>query len=241
MARRRRWVLASGLLVGAGSLTAASTWRHWAGCRSDLLGSRCLGLQSDTYGLPLWSAVGRPDLLGMALIAAAALLAALSWLLVVDWARVSSARAVLACVVGAQPLLVTGLVGLQLLHPGPVLLEVSGWLTWPAEVVVVPMLLGAGWILDEAPAQILRLIMLAWAVTSFGPVHRFLDYAISAAELGGAVNAPPGLGYVTAAGQMILGLAVAVVSLLVPNIVEDEGDDEEGDERWGQDGFTLAA
>lgn len=241
MARRRRWGLAGGLLAVAGLLTGISTWRHWARCRPDISAPACRVLQVDTYGLPLWSVRGRADLVGVALVAGAALLATFAWLAVVDWARVSAARAVLATVVGAQPLLVAGLAGLELLHPGPVLLEIGGWLTWPAEVVVVPMLMGAGWILDEAPVQILRLIMLAWAVTSFGPMHRFLDYAVSAAELGGSVNAPPGLGYVTAGSQVVLGLAVAVVSLLVPDADEDEGDDEEGDERWGQDGFTLAA
>jgi hypothetical protein len=224
MARRRRWGIAGGLLVLAGLGTAAATWRHWARCRPDVSAPACLALQDDTYGPPLWSVGGQPDAGGLALVAASALLATLAWVLVVDWARVSSARVVVAGIVGAQPLLVAALVGLELVRPGPTLLEVGGWLTWPAEIVVLPMLLGAGWILDEAPVQILRLMLLAWAVTSFGPVHHFVDYAVSAARIGGASSTPPGLGYVTAGGQLVLGLAVALVSLLVTEPGQEEDD-----------------
>ena len=237
MAGRRRWALAGVLLILAGGLTAVSTWRHWSGCRPDHAAPSCLLLQDATYGLPLWGATGHQDALSVVATVAAGLLLGLSWLVVADWARSSGARLALALIVGTQPLCAAALVAASSRSPGLALLETGGWLMWPAEVVVVPMLLGAGWILDEAPAQILRLMLLAWAVTSFGPLHHFVDFAVSAARTPGATGSPPGLGYVSAVTQIALGVVLTLVSLLLGHGPEPE----EGDERWGQDGFTLAA
>jgi hypothetical protein len=237
MAGRRRWALAGGLLVVAGGLTAVSTWRHWSGCRPDAATPGCLMLQDSTYGLPLWGETGHQDVLGAAATVGSAVLLCLAWLVVADWARSSAARLAMAVVVGAQPLCAAALVAVSSSASGPVLLDTGGWLLWPAEVLVVPMLLGAGWILDEAPAQILRLMLLAWAVTSYGPLHHFVDFALSTVHAPSAVGSPPGLGYVSAGTQIGLGLVLTVVSLLLGAGPEPE----DGDERWGQDGFTLAA
>lgn len=237
MTGRPRWLLAGGLLVLAGGLTAVSTWRHWAGCRPDPAGPACLALQESTVGLPLWGRVGHRDTVGTALGAAAALLLVVAWLVVIGWARRNPARLVVAGIIAAQPLLVAVLVDLELLAPERFFgLSSSGWLTWPAEILILPMLLGAGWVLDEPFVPTVRLILLGWGVTSFGSLHHFVDYVGSRLLTPRAVEVPPGVGYVTAATQIAMGLLVAVLSLLLRG--NDEGED---DDQPGRDGFTLAA
>lgn len=233
----RRWISSGGLLVLAGGSTALSTWRHWSSCRPDTAARACLALRDETYGLPLWAGTADRDPTGTALAALAALLLVLAWLRVAGWARRSPARTALAAVVGGQPLLVALLVALQLTFPSRPLIEITGWLTWPAEVLVLPLLLGAGWIVDEAPLPTIRLILLGWGVASFGPVHLFVDHVITSLITGGAESSPPGLGYVTAGTQIALGMSVVVLTL----VLERRKPPEEGDERSGRDGFTLAA
>jgi hypothetical protein len=230
-------LLSGGLLVLAGGLTAVSTWRHWAGCRPDPAAAACLALQEATVGLPVWGRTGHRDTLGTALGAAAALLLVLAWLVVIGWARRNPARLVVAGIIAAQPLLVAVLVDLELLAPDRFFgLGSSGWLTWPAEVLILPMLLGAGWVLDEPFVPTLRLVLLGWGVTSFGSLHHFFDYVGSRLLTPRSVEVPPGMGYVTAATQVAVGLVVSVLSLLLRG--DDEGED---DDQPGRDGFTLAA
>lgn len=239
MPRRRRWVCSATLLLLAGTLSALSTWRHWAPCRTASSGRACLVLQEETYGLPVWGQVGHRDPLGTALVAVAAVLLSLAWFSTAGWARRNPARIALAALIGLQPLVVAALVTLELVAPGRgYLILTSGWLTWTAEILVFPLLLGAGWVLEEPPAQMLRMIALAWGVTSFGPVHRFGDFVLSTVLLPRSAVSPPGMGYVTAVSQVVLGLAVVVISLVLPSGNEPE---EEGDERTGRDGYTLAA
>jgi len=242
MTGRPRWLLSGGLLVLAGGLTAVSTWRHWSGCRPDPATPACLALQEATVGLPVWGRVGHRDTVGTVLGAAAALLLVLAWLVVVGWARRNQARLVVAGIIAVQPLLVAVLVDLELLAPDRFFgLASSGWLTWPAEVLILPMLLGAGWVLDEPFFPTLRLILLGWGVTSFGSLHSFFDYVGSRLLTPHAVEVPPGTGYVTAATQVAVGLLVSALSLLLRGD-DGRGDDEGGDdEQPGRDGFRLAA
>ncbi|MET0692869.1 MAG: hypothetical protein ABWY56_03005 [Propionibacteriaceae bacterium] len=237
MTGRLRWLLSGGLLVLAGGLTAVSTWRHWDGCRPDLAAPTCLAVQETTYGLPLWGRVGHRDTIGTALGAVAAVLLGLAWLVVIGWARKNLARTLMATVIALQPLVVALLVDLELVAPGRFFaVGNSGWLTWPAEILILPMLLGAGWILDESFGHTLRLILLGWGVTSFGAVHHFVDYVGSMLLAPQSVETPPGMGYVTAATQIMLGVLVGLISLLLRP--EDEGED---DDLPGRDGFMLAA
>lgn len=226
------------LLLLAGALTALSTWRHWAPCRTADRARACLALQEETYGLPIWGQAGHRDTMGTALAAVAAVMLSIAWFLTTGWARRNPARTALAALIGLQPLVVAALVTLELVAPGrgyPIL--TSGWLTWLAEVAVFPLLLGAGWVLEESTVQLLRMMVLAWAVTSFGPMHRFGDFVLSTTLLPRSAVVAPGMGYVTAVTQVVLGLTVVLVNLVLgPNNPE-----EEGDERKGRDGFTLAA
>lgn len=239
MPRRRRWFSSAGLLVLASALTALSTWRHWGPCRAAVAGRACLALQEETYGLPVWGQVGHRDLMGTALVAVSAALLSVAWFLTTGWARGNPARTALAALIGLQPLVVAVLLALELAAPGRgYVILTSGWLTWLAEMLVFPLLLGAGWVLEESPVQLLRLMALAWGVTSFGPMHRFGDFVLSSMLLPRSAVTPPGMGYVTAVAQVALGLAVVVVSLVLPSGHEPE---EEGDERTGRDGYTLAA
>lgn len=195
-------------------------------------------LQEGTSTLPFWGELGHRHPLDSALAAVAALLLGVAWLTVVGWARHSAARTIVAVIIGLQPLTLAVLVELELFRPGQFLaLGTSGWLTWPAEILVLPMLLGAGWILDERPLPTIRLIVLGWGVTSFGSLHNFLDYALTTARAPWPVDTPFGLGYLTAATQVVVGVAVVVLSLVLRHRPEPE----DGDERWGRDGFTLAA
>jgi hypothetical protein len=235
---RAPWIVSGGLLVLAGGLTAASTWRHWTSCRLGVGAPTCLRLQERTVGLPLWGGVGFRDSVGAALTALAALALSVAWLLVIGWARGTVGPLVMALLVGLQPVLAVVLVGCELLPPAHLFLVAThGWLAWPAEVLVFPMLLGAGWILDDTPKQILRLMVLGWGVTSFGPLHHFVDYAVTSAIFGSTGSSPPGMGYVTAATQLGVGGVVVLSTLLGPKGSEPEDDDEQ----YGRDGFTLAA
>jgi hypothetical protein len=225
------------MLVLAGGCTALWTRRHWVACDADPSASDCLVLRDESYDLPVGMAAGQPVLADALLVVAAALLLGLAWLTVLDWARASAARMVVAVMIALQPVLVAAVEVLQLATSSPVLLTAAGWLTWPAEMLVIPLLLGAGWILDEAPGQVVRLMLLAWAVTSFGPLHHFVDYVLSSVLLDGLGARPPGLGYVTAFTQVGCGLLVLVATMWL----ETPGEPEEGDERTGRDGFSLAA
>jgi hypothetical protein len=238
MPRRRRWVFCGVLLLVAGALTALSTWLHWSPCRTADRGRACLVLQEETYGLPVWSQAGHRNTFGTALVAVSAALLSIAWFCTTGWARRNPARTALAALIGLQPLVVAALVIFELAAPGRgYAILTSGWLTWLAEMLVFPLLLGAGWVLEESPVQLLRLMVLAWAVTSFGPMHRFGDFVLSTVLLPRSAVTPPGMGYVTAATQVVLGVAVVVVSLVLPSSNEPE----EGDERSGRDGYTLAA
>lgn len=238
MSRPRRWIVSGGLLAAAGALTAVSSWRHWASCRPEPTSPACLALQDATYGLPLWATSGTHDSFDTVLVTLAALLLSSAWFLVAGWASNSGARTTVALAVGLQPLLVALLVDLAALTPGQRLaVDANGWLTWPAEIMVVPLLLGAGWILDETVVQVVRLMLLGWAVTSFGSVHHFVDHVLTSSLLGASVEgSPPGLGYVTGCTQIALGVAVVIISLVMR-----QGPEPEDDERSGRDGFTLAA
>lgn len=238
MTGRRQWLVSGGLVVVAGVLTAVSTWRHWASCRSDPGSAACRVLADQSYGLPLWGDSER-DVLGVVLASVAAGLLVLAWVVVVGWSRGSIFRRILAIVVGAQPLLLMALVDLELWRPGRfVQAATNGWLTWPAEVLVLPFMLGAGWVLEEAAGPTVRLLALGWAVTSFGSLHHFIDYALTTQISGVVLRSPPGLGFLTALTQVGLGLVVLVLSVLLDRPGEPEPEDD--DER-GKGGFTLAA
>jgi len=237
MPGRPRWIWSGCLLLVAGALTALSTWRHWADCRSGVTSEACVVLQEKTYGLPAWGPVGHRDTLGTALVAVAAVLLGTAWLTTSGWARRNAARTLVASIIGLQPLVVAVLVTLELLVPGrSIAVLTGGWLTWVAEMLVFPLLLGAGWILEEAPLPLLRLMLLGWGATSFGPLHHFGDFVSSALLMPRTGATPPGLGYVTAGTQACLGLGVVAITLLL-----NSRKPEEGDERRGPDGFTLAA
>jgi hypothetical protein len=224
--------------VVGGALSAVSTWRNWAVCRPDISTPACRISQDRTSGLPLWGDVGHRDTWGTALAALAAVLLGLAWLAVGGWAGRNAARTAVVAIVGLQPLILAALVSLELVMPGRFSSTVTnGWLTWPAEVCVIPMLLGAGWLLDEGPVLTLRLILLGWGVTSFGSIHHLIDYMTSKLLSTNVAGLNPGLGYVTAATQLGLGATVAIISLTLRDRTEPDGDEDE----LGPDGFTLAA
>lgn len=221
----------------AGALTAVSSWRHWAACRPDISAPGCLLMTEETIGLPLWADAAHRDLWASALVGGSATLLSLAWFVASGWARGSVYRLAVAAFVGAQPLLVAVLVELELIAPGQLFaVAASGWLLWPAEVLVFPLLLGQGWLVEESPVRLARLLMLAWGATAFGPLHHFVDHVGSMLLVPVAAPSPPGLGYVTAGTQVVLGVAVVVVTLLLPRPKPTDGD-----ELTGRDGFTLAA
>jgi hypothetical protein len=236
MSGPRRWLCAGAALVVAGGLTAVSTWRHWAVCRVDLGSAACRALQDATHGFPGWGADQAPDPVASGTAMAAAVLLSTVWVLVVGCSRTSLPRTLMCVVVGAQPLVAALVVTLEAAgHPPPA--GVGEWLTWPAETYVFPLLLGAGWLLTETALTTVRLLFLGWGVTSFGSVHRFADYAITqAAHPGTAGLSPPGLGYVTAVTQLVLGLVVILLTL--PHGSTDAPDPPD---RPDHDDFTLAA
>ncbi len=236
MSGTRRWVAAGTLLAIAGILTATSTARHWAICRADRASLRCAELQDATHGFPGWGGLGRPDLGTSATAIAAALLLSAAWVGVVGWRRGSLTHNLMCVVVGVQPLIAATLLVVEAVGRR-LPTAVGGWLTWPAEAYVFPMLLGAGWLLNESLLGTLRLLVLGWGVTSFGSIHHFVDAVAARLLAPGAVGAsPPGLGYATAATQVLIGLVVVVLSLprATPDTPEADG--------WpGPDGYTLAA
>ncbi|MGI8456656.1 MAG: hypothetical protein ACR2LI_00880 [Propionibacteriaceae bacterium] len=236
MSGTRRWAAAGLLLVVAGVLTAISTARHWAICRADPASLRCLALQDATHGFPGWGGLGRPDLGTAAAGIVAALLLSVAWVGVIGWARGSGTRNLLCVVVGVQPLIAATVLVIE--ATGFVLpAAVGGWLTWPAEAYVFPFLLGAGWLVNESLLGTLRLLTLGWGVTSFGSIHHVADSVVARLLSPDAVGAsPPGLGYATAATQVLVGLVVVVLTL--QRAVPDTPDTDDGPER---DGFTLAA
>lgn len=240
MTGQRPWLISGGLVVVAGLLTSVCTWRHWTSCRSGPDSTACRRLEDQSYGLPLWGDAGERDVLGTVLVSVAAGMLVLAWVVVVGWSRGSAFRRILAAVVGLQPLLLMTLVHLELWRPGQFIqAATNGWLTWPAEVLVLPFLLGAGWVLEESAGRTARLIVLGWAVTSFGSLHHFIDYALTTQMSGIVVDSPPGLGFITALTQVTLGLAVMFLSVVLHHAGEPEGEDDD-DER-GRGGFTLAA
>ena len=151
-------------------------------------------------------------------------------------------RTALSVIIALQPLAGAVLGLIDLISPDLVLpLARSGWLTWPAEMLVLPLLLGAGWIIEEPPTKMLRLILLGWGVTSFGSMHTFGDYIIFMIRHHGP-GAPPGtswnpagMGFGIAGTQLGVGLVVLIISLFI-----GRGPNRE-DDRRGRGGFTLAA
>lgn len=240
MTGQRPWLVSGGLLVVAGVLTSVCTWRHWASCRSGPGSAACQFWQDQTYGLPLWGDAAGRDVLGTALASIAAGLLGLAWVVVISWSRGSAFRRILAVVVGLQPLLLMALVDLELWRPGQFTqAATNGWFSWPAEVLVLPFLLGAGWVLEESALRTVRLIVLGWAVTSFGPLHHFIDYVLTTQVSGVIVDSPPGLGFITALTQVALGLTVIFLSVVLHR--SDEPEPEDDDDERGRGGFTLAA
>ena len=231
-----RWVAAGALLVVAGTLTAVSTWRHWALCRADLASLRCAALEDATHGFPGWGEATRPDLGAAATAILAAVILSAVWVGMVGWDPRSLTHNLRCVIVGVQPLVAAAaLVAESVGRPIPT--SAASWLTWPAEAYVFPLLLGAGWLLHESARGTARLLALGWAVTSFGPFHHFGDYVIARVASPQALgSSPPGLGYATAATQFLLGFVV--ILLTVHNGPTGRPDSDE----WpGRDGFTLAA
>lgn len=240
MTGRRPWLVSGALVVVAGVLTTVSTWRHWSSCRSGPGSRACRLLEEQTYGLPLWGGADGRDVLGTALTSGAAGLLVLAWVAVIGWSRGSAFRRILAAVVGLQPLLLMALTHLELWRPGEFIqAATNGWLTWPAEVLVLPFMLGAGWVLEESAGCTARLIVLGWAVTSFGALHHFIDYALMTQMSGVVVDSPPGLGFITALTQVALGLVVMFLSVVLHRSTEPDSEDD--DDEQGRGGFTLAA
>lgn len=225
-------------MMTAGALTALTAWQHWGVCRPATGSEACLSLRKASSGSVWWLGGDTRNASALILAAVAATVIAGAWLVVIRWAQGSAVRLVMAAIIAGQPLLVAGLTEAELISAGrPLGLGIDGWLTWPAEILVFPLLLGAGWLLDQTPAHTLRLLLLGWGVTSFGPMHHFVDDVATTMLLRGGPGVPAGLGYVTAGTQISIGLALVVISLAFGRPTAT-GDD---DDRYGPDGFTLAA
>lgn len=242
MVGRPRWLLSGTLLLTAGALTMIATSHHWARCRPDQGSSRCLALEEATTGAPSWGPVAFRNPTAVLLTVIAGFLLFAAWMLVAGWARGQWMRTLVSVIIALQPLAgsVLGLIDLR--TPDLVLpLAQSGWLTWPAEMLVLPLLLGAGWIMEERPTRMVLLIVLGWGVTSFGSMHTFGDYIIFMIRHQGP-GAPPGvswnpagMGFGIAGTQLGVGLIVVIISVFI-----DRGPNRE-DGRRGRNGFTLAA
>ncbi len=244
MVGRARWLTCGGLLLAAGVLTVLATTDHWARCRPALDIADCLSLEQATTGAPSWGPVAFRDPTAVLLTVLAGFLLCGAWVLVAGWARGQWMRTVVSVVIALQPLSGSVLGLVDFVSPDVALrVAQSGWLTWPAEMLVLPLLLGAGWILEEGPLETTRLIVLGWGVTSFGSMHTFGDYMIFMARHQGPVPPPghrwnpDGLGFGIACTQLGVGLVVVVLTLLVRR----HRGPGRNDERFGRDGLTLAA
>ena len=239
MVGRPRWFISGVLLLGAGVLTLISTSRHWARCRPDTHSASCVRLEEVTTGVPSWAPVAFRDPEAALLTAVAGLMLCLAWVLVAGWARRRWMRTLVTVIVALQPLSGAALgLGNLFGHDRLLSLASSGWLTWPAEMLVMPLLLGAGWIMEESPLQMTRLIVLGWGVTSFGSMHAFGDYIIFMIRhpiAPGQFGNPAGMGFGVAGTQLGVGLIVLIMSLAMGRGPKRE------DGRRGRDGFMLAA
>ncbi|MBA8794205.1 hypothetical protein FHX74_001810 [Friedmanniella endophytica] len=243
MARLLRWLVCGTLLLAAGTLTLVAAQRHWAVCRPDPSSAGCLLREEVSLAAPVWASAGHRDPTTAVLTVIACFLLFLAWVLAVGWARRRLIRTLVTLVVAAQPLLAAVLGIVDLVTPDAALrLATSGWLTWPAEMLVLPMLLGAGWIFEEGALAMVRLVVLGWTVTAFGSIHGFFDYVIFMIRHPvppgtpvGTVGAPAGMGFGAAIVQLALGVVVIGLSVWADRPRRPDTD------RRGRDGFTLAA
>ena len=227
MDKRRSWLGASALLIGAGLTGAAATYLWWLPCKGQMLLGTPLGSDSagdpgqaciDRMGegtpipLPTQAALSAPGLLVLATVTI--VLVSVAWLLPVLTQPISRGRQVIAALpaLGAAAVAVLG-VGIAYEVPG------AEDLAYPLDTFVSLLVVVAVVVLWGHVAARARLLVAALALSSMGFAGPVAEYMVMVwwSELNW--DAPPGSGYLTAAFLVICGITVltmTVVGRLLP-------------------------
>ena len=220
--RRWPWLISAVFLLVAGGSAGVATYLFWLPCRGSMLdgsilslgggiefSDACLERMDSGTPFPYPGAFGKGVTASAMFAAAAIALTALAWLPVafgLGWRARSQLVALLP--VGATLLLAVrsyprahGIVGSAGNTPLWLAVEVLG---------LAAVLLIFRWEVGAGSALLIRLLVLSWGATAFGPVHQTGDYILMIATSSANWDVPPGTGYFT---STLLALAAAVTML----------------------------
>ena len=219
--RRRPWLVASALLIGAGLSGAAATYLWWLPCRGQMLLGTPLGSDSvnepsraciDRMGagtpfpLPTQAALSAPGLLILATLTI--VLVAIAWLLPVLTHPMSRVRQIIAALpaLGALAVAVLG-VGIAYGVPG------AERLAYPLDTFVNLLVVVAVVVLWGHVTAWARFLVAALALSSMGFAGPVVDYMLMVwwSELNW--DAPPGSGYLTSGFLLVCGITVLTMTI----------------------------
>lgn len=215
------WLVVAALLTLASACTAASTWLHWKPCRGMGPGGStmaCLQRQEASLPFPMPTDPTQREPWTSELGAAAMLLCAMSWMLLV-LASTLSARLKLIALLGAVQPAVLGVTA-AVAARGP---EVEGgmpslwWFAAGELTAIVLVVLGVRrrlW----SPRETLRIVAVLCGVTAFGFLHTVGEYFLFLLLRPDAVDTPPLMGLATALTLLVCAAVTAGAASRMPDM-----------------------